>query len=163
MPIVCTCQNVIACGAVGVGGSTDANCAAHTPTFFRTLTANEKISLRDLVLTVSGTLGGLRNWVAQQYSRRGISLAAWTDPTITANQTPVRLVHFTEVNTRIDALTLCRCNCNRATSGGCGCNSNNTTTSTCGCVAYSCGCVGYSYCGCVADTQGCSGETCGDE
>ena len=112
MPIVCTCQNVIACGAVGVGGSSDANCAAHTPTFFRTLTANEKISLRDLVLTVSGTLGGLRNWVAQQYSRRGVSLAAWTDPTITANQTPVRLVHFTEVNTRIDALTLCRCNCN---------------------------------------------------
>ena len=144
MPIVCTCQSVIACGAVGVGGSSDANCAAHTPTFFRTLTTSQQISLRDLVLTVSGTLVGLRNWVAQQYSRRKISLAAWTDPTLTANTTKVRLVHFTEVNTRIDALTLCRCNCNRATSGGCACNSNNYNTIRGGCVSYTCSCVSYN-------------------
>lgn len=128
MPVVCTCQNVIACGAVGVGGASDTTCSSHTPKFFRTLSTSEKISLRDLVLTVSGTIGGLRNLVAQQYSKRKVTLAAWTDATLTANQTKVRLVHFTEVNTRIDALTLCRCNCNRATSGGCGCNSNNYVT-----------------------------------
>lgn len=124
MPIVCTCQAVTACG-VNCGGSTDLGCASHTPTFFRTITNIEKINIKDLVLTISGVVGGLRNWVTNEYTRRNLSVGTWTEPTLTAESSITKIEHFTEIDAKLNAITLCRCNCNKGVSGGCTCNSNN--------------------------------------
>lgn len=124
MPIACSCQAVVFCG-VNCGCSTDTGCPSNTPAYFTPMTANRYIYLKDMILGISGGVGGLRQWIAYEYARRNLAVGAWTDPSLSAGSSNAKYQHFYDAYAKIVNLTNCRCNCNRGASGGCTCNSNN--------------------------------------
>ena len=111
--------------ALGCGGGTDLPCTTHTVALWRNPSTVVDINIKDMILTISNNVGGLRDLIMREFTRRNLSTTAWTDPTLT--NVLIKAIHINEAETKINSVS-CRCDCNIFVGGGCNCNSNDYST-----------------------------------